>query len=195
MDLGPEHGDGFKDVRIPEFSSFLSATKGKIPVVVEFKFSANTNLVARTVEAVERHAMADDVIMMSLDVADIREVQRLAPEMKVGYFASVELGDLSRLDVDVVGLKDYLATREMVRRLHDQDIQVYVWTIDDQQRMVELMELGVDGLITNDPDLAFRTIEAFKQLSSAGRTLLKFRRFWADIRGSESVMKEVRRGD
>ena len=194
VDLGPESGTDFKDVRIPELRSFLAATAGKLPVVVEFKFSSGTNLVARTVSEVQSSGMEQDVIMMSLDVADIREVQRLAPDMKVGYFASVELGDLSRLDVDVVGLKDYLATREMVRRLHAEGIQVYVWTIDDPARMVELMELGVDGLITNDPTLAFETVEAFKELSVAGRLLLKFRRFWPAIRASERVMEEVREG-
>jgi hypothetical protein len=41
--------------------------------------------------------------------------------------------------------------------------------------MAELMERGVDGLITDDPALAVRVREEVLGLSSASRLLLRFR--------------------
>ncbi len=42
----------------------------------------------------------------------------------------------------------------------------------------ELIEIGVDGIITNDPSLAARYVDAVKDLTATQRMLLQFRRFW-----------------
>jgi len=46
-----------------------------------------------------------------------------------------------------------LVGRRLVRAVHDAGGQVYVWTVDDARRIAALEELGVDGVITNDPRL------------------------------------------
>ena len=46
-----------------------------------------------------------------------------------------------------------LVSRSLVRAVHGAGGQVYVWTVDDARRIRALEELGVDGVITNDPRL------------------------------------------
>jgi glycerophosphoryl diester phosphodiesterase len=46
-----------------------------------------------------------------------------------------------------------LVSRRLVQAVHGAGGQIYVWTVDDARRIRALEELGVDGVITNDPRL------------------------------------------
>ena len=46
-----------------------------------------------------------------------------------------------------------LASAALVRAVHGQGGQVYVWTVDDPQQIAHFEAMGVDGVITNDPRL------------------------------------------
>jgi glycerophosphoryl diester phosphodiesterase len=46
-----------------------------------------------------------------------------------------------------------VVTRALLRAVREGGGELYVWTVDDRARIAQLTELGVDGIITNDPRL------------------------------------------
>ena len=44
-------------------------------------------------------------------------------------------------------------TDDLLKEAHELGLKVYVWTVDSRREMVRLMEMGVDGIITNRPDI------------------------------------------
>lgn len=47
-----------------------------------------------------------------------------------------------------------VVTKRFIHSAHAAMQDVHIWTIDDEQEMIYLLELGVDGLVTNNPALA-----------------------------------------
>lgn len=44
--------------------------------------------------------------------------------------------------------------RALVDACHDAGLEINVWTVDDPDQIAELVDLGVDGIVTNVPDVA-----------------------------------------
>ena len=49
-----------------------------------------------------------------------------------------------------------VVTPRFIRAVHKRDISLYVWTVNEEADMRRLFDLGVDGIITDRPDLAVR---------------------------------------
>ena len=44
-------------------------------------------------------------------------------------------------------------TAGLLNEAHELGIQVFVWTVDSKNDMERLIEMGIDGIITNRPDV------------------------------------------
>lgn len=53
-----------------------------------------------------------------------------------------------------------VVTRRFVRKAHDRRIRVDVWTIDDEPAMRRLLSYGVDGIMTDRPDVLARFLNS-----------------------------------
>jgi glycerophosphoryl diester phosphodiesterase len=54
-----------------------------------------------------------------------------------------------------------IVTPEFIARAHDAGVTVTVWTVNLEDDMRRLLEWGVDGLITDRPDLAVPLVRAW----------------------------------
>ncbi len=52
-----------------------------------------------------------------------------------------------------------VVTERFVRRAHRRGIEVHVWTIDDADEMERLLDLGVDGIMTDRPAVLREVLE------------------------------------
>jgi glycerophosphoryl diester phosphodiesterase len=120
--------------------------------------------------------------ILSFDWRALAQVQKISPEIPTVYLtnAGVRLNNIkpgqpgpspwmAGLDIDAFGgsipravkaaggrywapYYTYL-TAALLEEAHQLGLKVYVWTVDSRRDMVRLMEMGVDGIITNRPDI------------------------------------------
>ena len=85
---------------------------------------------------------------------------------------SVAVGDIGKLEADFLAVNAQFASRQMVRKAHEVDKQVFVWTVNDPVSMSRMMSLGVDGIITDEPEIARQVLAHRAGLSSVERLLV-----------------------
>ena len=66
-----------------------------------------------------------------------------------------------QLPESVAGMRPFVP--RAIRAFHDARVEVHAWTINDPQRMRRLLDLGVDGLITDRPTLLRDVLVARRQ--------------------------------
>lgn len=76
---------------------------------------------------------------------------RLLPTHLLRWLAAGHTGVAAQVPLAAGSLD--LVTPRFVERLHDLGKQVHVWTVDEASEMGRLLDLGVDGLITDRPDV------------------------------------------
>ena len=134
--------------------------------------------VSPAVEAILRAKAVDRVLVASFDnsrrLRAVRALPGVATSASTGPFAlalfAVKLGLVpiaGRLlrDVQAVQVPERLRgvrviSPRTVRLLKRAGVEVHVWTVNNPDDMRRLLDLGVDGLITDRADLALAVVEA-----------------------------------
>ncbi len=173
VDIGSRKGPQFAGERVPTLADVFALSKGRVRVVVELKsYGHSQRLEERVVEIVEAAGVANETIFMSLDHDMVRRLKQLRPSWTVGVLVAKAIGDLTSLGADFLAVEASLATRAFVRQAHHAGQRVYVWTVNDPAWMFASMANGVDGLITDLPDVARAVVERRGRMSDAQRILV-----------------------
>lgn len=88
------------------------------------------------------------------------EVKRFVMNSKFG-FPRIKIQNI-RFKAFQVPLKSgslTVVTKKFVRKAHELDLAVHVWTINDETTMIQLLDLGVDGIFTDQPALLREVLE------------------------------------
>lgn len=155
---------------------FLKSSRGRIKLMVELK-QKDPELINRTIESIRRYNMIDETIILSMNLEPIRRIQSDFPGINTAYVSSLSLGNINRLPVQMLAVNQRAISHQLVEEAHNNDLEVYAWTVNNASRMANMIERGVDGIITDDPELGIQVREEMQQLTATERLLLQFQQF------------------
>jgi glycerophosphoryl diester phosphodiesterase len=147
---------------VPLLDAALDAC-GPLGVNVELKadvVGSPVPMVEGVVAELRRRGDPARWLLTSFDWIVMGMARRLAPELATGLLffdprlAAPAVADAAREGHSAVNPWDPAVDAAFVRLAHESGIAVNVWTVDGPERIGELAALGVDGVITNVPDVA-----------------------------------------
>ena len=109
---------------------------------------------------IKEKGIEDHVIIQSFDFRTLQYLHQHYPEIKTAML--IEDFDKRGLDVQLKALgfipsiyspAYQLVNEELIKKCHEQNIKVIPWTVNDKLKIEELKKMGVDGIITDYPDL------------------------------------------
>lgn len=134
------------------------------------------------VQALRRHGLVERTLVDSTEVALLRRLRALEPELRLGFGYPRDRYALSSLPplvpaalaaalalraalparvrrlvalagADVLALHFLVVSRAAVERAHAAGAAVFAWTVNDARVLRRVLAAGVDGVVTDDPRL------------------------------------------
>ena len=162
LDAGSWKGAEFAGEGVPLLAEVLEAHIGRAVLYVEIKDYECTE---QAIEVIDRCNAQEWASLCSFSYDVCVEARKLRPELPVALIYSgggnpkppyelVELvlaGNLQALSITHTDV-----TPELVVRCRQCGVGLWVWTVDDEERLAELDRMRVGNIVSNDPALALR---------------------------------------
>ncbi len=180
LDAGSWFAPEFKGERIPTLQEAIDAARGRIHLNIDLKFNGHAKkLVERVVDIIRENDFHAQCVISSRNRDAVLRVKRLDERLHVGHIVAASLGKLTRADIDFLSIEQRKATWTQVRSLHRAGREVHVWTVNDPRRMADLIDLGIDSIITDDAAALRAVRDARAEMSTTERMLLGARSWLA----------------
>jgi glycerophosphoryl diester phosphodiesterase len=173
IDVGSWFDPKFIDQRVPTLAEVLEASKNKARVIIELKYYGHDRqLEQRVVDIVEATEMTPNIAIMSLEYSGIRKIRALRPTWTIGLLSATAIGDLTKFDTDFLAASEGMVNSRFVRDAHDAGKQVFVWTINDPISLLRMIVYGVDGVITDEPEMIRRAMTTLSTMNTSQQLLV-----------------------
>lgn len=147
---------------VPSLTDILNLLRDRAGLLLEIKgpssYPGIEEAIARDLEAagwVENGAARQPLIVQCFDWEFMRAYAQLHPQVAVGLLGSLPQDEETWADVssyaDWINPSHTNLNADIVADIHRRGFRVSPYTINDAPRMRELMAMGVDGVITDEP--------------------------------------------
>lgn len=176
FDAGAWFDESFAGERVPSLQQVIEICKDQIKLNIELKFNGHDKeLVKRTLDVIKQNDFQSQCIISSLNHQSLQEVTSIEPGIQVGAIVGASIGDVAKLPVDFIAINKSEVDRSLVRRVHNRGMQLHVWTVNDEEKMSDMVDLGVDNILTDEPRKLIDVLEQRRALTDSERLLLAFR--------------------
>jgi len=175
LDAGRWFSPAFAGERIPTLQEVMDAVGQRLLLNVELKSRGGGEepLARAVVGLIERNNLLGRVLVSSFSRRAIQCVRELDPRVPIGslyeFDPFVPLRPWPRELARPEALHPYhrMLSRAFVRWAKRRGYRIHTWTVDDPARMQQLVDWGVEIIITNRPDVLGQVL-AEQQIADGG---------------------------
>jgi len=158
--------------RIPTLSEVYSLVKplGRM-VNVELKTTEHLypGLPEKLIALAREFAVEEHILYSSFNHYSLQYIKKLNPQVKTGLLYELGMVDpwvyANYVKADAIH-PPYIVIAmlpETVARCHEHGVQVNVWTVNEPDVVKLMMKCGVDGIISNKPDIAVQSRDSIME--------------------------------
>lgn len=160
-----QFSETFRGVRIPTLHEVFEAVGNRLFINVEIKSeTTTTNGVEQVVaKTIARFGLQHRVIVSSFNPLALRRFRRVMPEVPIGFLHDEATPYFLRHFL--IGLPHEARhphhteiNAQYMAWAKQRDYCVNAWTVNEPSRVLELHMLGVNGIITDKPDMALHAL-------------------------------------
>ncbi|MFI6346822.1 glycerophosphodiester phosphodiesterase [Streptomyces sp. NPDC050560] len=174
LDAGAWKGPGWAGTRIPTLDAYLDRVEAnRQSLLLEIKSPAlYPGVEGDILKLLGRKGWLDTghvahrLIVQSFDAGSVRAVHKARPDIKTGLLGSPPADKIAdyasfadQVNPDVGTLSaSYVSAVHAVKGAHGRPLEVFTWAVDDARTARRVAGYGVDGIITDRPDVVDRAL-------------------------------------
>ncbi|MDX1805512.1 MAG: glycerophosphodiester phosphodiesterase family protein [Paenisporosarcina sp.] len=163
LDAGSWKGTEFAGEKIPTFDEILDKYHGKIGILLELKAPEIYPGIEESIaqELKDRHLdkpQNEKMILQSFNFESMKKMNTLLPNVPIGVLTWSKADTTPQALKEFSAYADYfnpsygLINEELVNQVHSLGMKISSWTVRSQESADFLLEMNVDGIITDYPD-------------------------------------------
>ena len=157
LDAGSSFSSGFAGETVPLLGEVIAYAKPLgLKLNIELKTVDDSGDLEKAVLGLIHDSRYDTGCQISsLLYDDLTRVKALDPDIRTSYILTLALGQIDRLDAaDGFCVETTSANRSLVKRIHNAGKTLTVWTVNQRGSIEDLIDLGIDNIITDNVPLA-----------------------------------------
>ena len=158
-----------KSCRIPSLKEVFELIKDKdITLNIEVKTDLiNYNLEEDLIDLIKKYKIENKILVSSFNYKCLRKFQDIEPNLKYGSLYSYKSGYTSetniiehakKLNVHSIHISKWLLTKNIIDLAHDNNLEVFVYTVNTPLSILKIMNYNIDGVFTDFPNLIFNIL-------------------------------------
>jgi len=143
--------------RIPTLDEVFQCILGKdVGLIIELKVP---NITKKVYEVIKKYEYVENVIVDSFFHREVYKIKNLHKKLKTGIDLScmpidaVSLAQKARADYILMNYENLLFYTNFPEYSHKNEIGVIAWTVNEIILLRKIIKMGVDGVITDDPEI------------------------------------------
>ena len=171
LDAGSKFNPQFAGEKIPTLDEVFKEVGKDILINVELtNYASQTDgLLPKVAELVKDNHLEERILFSSFLPGNLTLIKKLLPQAPVALLCSGGFaGSFSRsifcekISPEIIHPNLLDVNDSYIKKEHERGRRVHVWTVIEKSDMERLFELGVDGIITDDPLVARQVLNQVK---------------------------------
>jgi len=144
--------------KIPTLKEVFALVNNQAIVNIELKGKRTAAPVLDIInEHISKGWKKDNFSVSSFNFEELKEFFNLCPKIKIGLLIEDEGTDYMALakKLNAYSINPYfrIINDDFVKKVHEARFKIFVWTVNTREDAQRLEQLGVDGIITNYPNI------------------------------------------
>ncbi|MBW5424936.1 glycerophosphodiester phosphodiesterase [Streptomyces sp. BG9H] len=177
LDAGSWFSPKYAGERVPTLRQYMRrVSRNHQSLVFEFKkpelypgIEYQGLRVLRETGWLDKSHVRNRLVIQSFSANSVRTVHAVRPDVKTGFLGTPPVADLpayARFSDQINSTHtsisaDYVSAIHALRGPHGKPLEIFTWTVNDAPNAVRAAKFGVDGIITNAPDVVRRALRGF----------------------------------
>ena len=161
LDAGSFFSDSYNEEKIPLLKDVVLWSKeNNIKLNIEIKPTGHEKKLEESViKIIKEGNCLNSCVITSQHYEVLERVKEIDKNIETVYVMSFFYGSIKEFEkADHFSLEASLVTKNLVKQIHREGKQLYVWTVNTKDQMEKMIYLNVDNIVTDNVSLAKDTI-------------------------------------